>query len=347
LAKWVQQQYPGGAELVANYGQPSRPSVELSNPFAVLQMILNPRPVPQSNQPAVATIYATGTIVDDLPDGSGFEDQLVTPSSIRSALDKALNDQRVKAIVLRVDSPGGSASASDLIWHALRAADQRKPVTVSMGGTAASGGYYIASAGRSITADPATITGSIGVVGGKIVLGQLLDRIGISVQHFDRGQHAAMLGATRPFTEQERAYVRAQMEQVYNQFTDRVKEARGGKIADVAAVAQGRLFTGPAAVKAGLIDGVGTLNDTILAAAKGAGIQNDYQIIVYPQPKTLEDLLRGGMATQSPLPAEWGAMLKVMPAAYRGAVFQAFGLVQSLQHEHVLLAMPAAIVEGE
>src|SRR5262249_46307511 len=154
-------------------------------------------------------------------DQSGIADMSdnVTPSSIRKAVQRALDDRNVKAIVLRVDSPGGSASASDEIWNTLKEADKKKPVTVSMGRLAASGGYYISCAGRSIIADPATITGSIGVVGGKIVVKGALDWAGINIEPVDRGLHAEMLSLLRPFTDEERTFIQKTMGEVYGVFT--------------------------------------------------------------------------------------------------------------------------------
>ncbi len=132
----------------------------------------------------------------DVAEGALEDDENVTPASIRKSVDAALKDDLVRAIVLRVDSPGGSASASDEIWQILKQADKKKPVTVSMGRVAASGGYYISCGGRSITADPATITGSIGVVGGKIVVKGLLDWAGLNIETIERGKHAGILSTS-------------------------------------------------------------------------------------------------------------------------------------------------------
>src|SRR6185437_1360651 len=143
--------------------------------------------------------------------------------------------------------------ASDEIWQILKEADKQKPVTVSMGREAASGGYYIACAGRSISADPATITGSIGVVGGKIVTSGLMDKVGLTTETFARGKHAGILSAQKTFTPDERQFVTKMMTETYDPFTSRVKAGRGDKVTDVSEVAQGRLFDGTSAVKAGLV----------------------------------------------------------------------------------------------
>ena len=166
LEGWVQTQFPAGATLVADYGQPTKKSLDLDSPFAIFSLLGGGDKPKTPAGPSIAVIYATGEITGD---SSSAEDstEYVTPATMRKAVKAALDDDHVKAIVLRVDSPGGSATASDEIWTVLKEADEKKPVTVSMGSLAASGGYYISCAGRSIMADPATITGSIGVVGGR------------------------------------------------------------------------------------------------------------------------------------------------------------------------------------
>ncbi len=267
-------------------------------------------------------------------------------------MQKALDDDHVKAIVLRVDSPGGSASASDEIWNVLKAADKKKPVTVSMGQFAASGGYYISCAGRHITADPATITGSIGVVGGKVVIKGALDWAGLNIEPIDKGAHVEMLSALRPYTDEERAFIQKSMEEVYGVFTSRVSTARGEKVAHLEEVAQGRLFTGQQAKEAGLVDDVGTLNDTIKAAAKTAGLGENYQIIILPEPKTLADILRDSLA-DAKLPIMTGdlhfdalsGVIDALPAEVRKPTMQALHSLQMLQSERVMLTMPAGLVE--
>jgi protease-4 len=347
---WVQAQFPAGATLVPDYGKPRKESVDFNNPFALLSMFADDSKA-KSHEPGVAVIYAVGEITSDVVGGDDATDS-VTPGAIRHAVTAALKDDAVKAIVLRIDSPGGSASASDEIWAALKEADKKKPVTVSMGRVAASGGYYIACAGRRITADPATITGSIGVVGGKIVAKDLLDKVGISVVPVSRGQHAEMLSSLRPFTEEERTFVQKSMAETYDVFTGRVTAARGEKIKNLEDVAQGRLFTGEQAKEAGLVDDVGTLNDTIAAAAKNAGLGANYQIIVLPETKTILDILREGFDADAAMPSLGGVKLDslstaigALPAEVRGPTLSALRMLRNLEHEQVMLAMPAGLVE--
>ena len=342
---------PRGAALVDDYGQSKKRDLNLDSPFAIFSL-LGEKPKAKSREPAVAVLYATGEIMSDAIGGEDSS-ELVTPSMIRKAVRKALDDDSVKAIVLRVDSPGGSASASDEIWAFLKEADKRKPVTVSMGRVAASGGYYIACAGRRITADPATITGSIGVVGGKIVVKGALDWAGITVEPVVRGQHAEMLSLLRPFTDEERAFMKKSMENVYEVFASRVTAARGEKVVKLDEVAQGRLFTGIQAKEVGLVDDVGTLHDAVKAAAKSVGLGDNYQVLVLPEPKSFADILREGLLADVRTPITLGgvkfdavaALLSSLPADLRTPTERALRLLKTLDSEHILLAMPAGLVE--
>lgn len=331
-------------ELVPDYGQKKHKTLDMDNPFAIFALLGDSDAKTRSNQPAIAVIYADGTIMPDSP--NGLDDGAnVTPARIRKAVKKALEDKLVKSIVLRIDSPGGSASASDDIWQIIKEADKTKPVTVSMGRVAASGGYYIACAGRSISADPATITGSIGVVGGKLVIKGLLDWAGINVQPVLRGQHAGMLTAQAPFTEEERTFIRKLMSETYDLFTARVKAGRGDKIPDIEAVAQGRLFTGPAAKEAGLVDEIRTLPETVQAAAKKAGIEKAYQILVYPEQRTLADIIREGFSADAKIPLELAATLKTMPPAYQREALKMLSMIRVLQEQRIMLASPLGLIE--
>jgi protease-4 len=347
---WVEAQFKAGVDLLEDYGKPKKKSLDLDSPFAIFSL-LGETSKPKSRQPGVAVIYALGEIVPDFVGGENST-SVVTPGAMRKAVQTALKDDLVKAIVLRVDSPGGSASASDEIWAVLKEADKKKPVTVSMGRMAASGGYYIACAGRSIIADPATITGSIGVVGGKIVIRGALEHIGINVETVSRGKHVGMLSMLEPFTPEEREFIKKSMEETYGVFESRVKAARGEKVAKLEEVTQGRLFTGIQAKEVGLVDNVGTLNDAVLAAAKGAGIdKKDYQIMIYPETKNFADLLREGFLGDEmslPLGIKFDAteaMLQSLPAELRGQMKSATRMMSVMQKEGMLMGLPGGVVE--
>lgn len=215
----------------------------------------------------IALVMASGEIVDDaVPPGMAAG--RITPQQLREAFADVQDDADVRAIVLRLDSPGGSASASEAIRRLIvRAKLKGIPVVVSMSGAAASGGYWIASAADHIVAQPATLTGSIGVFGGKIVFGETMDRLGVNVETLKSGPRADLWTATRPFSDEERAAVDALMQNTYDAFITRVSEGRTLDRAAVEQLAQGRVYTGQQAKQLGLVDALGGL-DVALRAAK-------------------------------------------------------------------------------
>lgn len=345
LEDWLDEQFPDGVELVADYGEAKKKQIDTSNPFAIFQMLSGEKRNTRTSQPAVAVIYADAEISDDVA-GEGGDDDVVTPHRIRRDVDKALNDRLVKAIVLRIDSPGGSAFASDQIWQILRAANEQKPVTISMGRVAASGGYYIASAGRSITADPATITGSIGVVGGKLVTAGLFDWAGINIEPITRGKRAQMFSSAQKFTDDERAFLTQQMTEIYDQFLARIRVTRADKIKNLPEVAQGRLFTGDAALKAGLVDRVGSLHDVIIAAAKDSGIDKSYQVVNYPEAKTLADILRQGFAIDGALPADLIAAVRALPPEMQAVALRLLRISKQFERTQMMTVFMDGLIEN-
>lgn len=189
-----------------------------------------------------------------------------------AALRAAAADEHVRAVVLRVDSPGGSAVASETIWREVALLREAKPVIVSMGALAASGGYYIACPAHVILALPATLTGSIGVFGGKVVLRALLERLGLTTGAVSRGEHALMFSARRGFDEQERQRLAAALDAIYDDFVAKVAQGRGRTVAEIDTVARGRVWTGSDAVDAGLVDELGGLRDAVRVARSRAGL---------------------------------------------------------------------------
>ncbi len=344
IKKWVETDFDGPAKLVVHYGVKKVSPIDLSSPLALLQMLGSPRHPQASEKPAVAVICADGTITDDSP-GTSYDANLVTPARIRREVKSALKNSAVKAMVLRVDSPGGSAEASEEIWQILHAAGQKKPLLVSMGAEAASGGYYISTAGREIIADPGTIAGSIGVVGGKVVLGGLFKKIGLHIQTFSMGKNAAMFDSTTPFTPEERTFITHMMKQTYGLFTRRVMQSRGKKIPDIAKVARGRLFPGSMAVSKGLVDRVGSLHDSIVLAAKDAKISGAYRVVVYPRAQSLTQLIRQRLGMQAELPAGLKIMAAAMPDSYRKTILQMYEMLHVLRQDNVMLAAPVGIVQ--
>lgn len=200
--------------------------------------------------------------------------------TLSAQLRAARDNDRARAVVMRVESPGGSAVASEVIWREvwrLREAD--KPVIVSMGDVAASGGYYIACPAEVIVALPATLTGSIGVLGGKLVVDSLLERLGVGTGTVQQGAHALMYSARRSFSEDERARFAATVDAIYHDFVGKVAEGRQRPVADIEAVARGRVWTGRDALEAGLVDELGGLRDAVRIARERASLPEDAPVL--------------------------------------------------------------------
>jgi len=247
----------------------------------------------------IAVVHLTG----EIREGSGRDDLFMGAAAgaetVIEAIRDAVQDEQVAAIVLRIDSPGGSALASDLIWREARRT--KKPVVASLSDTAASGGYYVAVAADRIVAAPGTLTGSIGVVGGKIAVGGALEKVGVHTDVVGKGRNVGWLSMQEPFKEHEREAFMGTMKDVYRLFTTKVAEGRKLEPAQVEKLAEGRVFTGRMALAAGLVDRLGTLDDAIDEARTLAGIAADEEIdrILLPEPRGLFDDLFGATAGRS------------------------------------------------
>lgn len=241
----------------------------------------------KSNKNRIAVIYAEGEIIY----GEGDENS-VGQGTMNASLKKAREDDKVKAVVLRINSPGGSALASELIWREIELTKKVKPVIVSMGDLAASGGYYIACNADKIIAEPTTITGSIGVFGmlpnGKV----LADRIGINAEQVVTNKNAVTFSFFESMSDDQRAFIKEGIIDIYELFTSRVADGRGMDQDDVKAIAQGRVWTGTDAVKNGLVDELGGLDLALKYAAESAQI-DDYKINEFPiYKKDLDKMLQ-------------------------------------------------------
>jgi protease-4 len=276
----------GSAEWIrVRLGQDEPPGMnELMQLFGV-------QPVSRPSQPHVALVYAVGGVVDGEGGGRAAARREIAPRVLGPALRALAADDSVKAVVLRVDSGGGSALASESLWQIVAELRERKPVIVSMAGVAASGGYYIGCAATQVFASRTTLTGSIGVVGGKLAIGKALGKIGVAGYPMGRGKRALIWSALGRWSDDERAAVQKLMDGVYESFVARVAQGRRKSADDVRAVAQGRVWTGAAAYARGLVDRVGGLDDALAAARDLAGLKEGAPLEVYPPPPTLFDLL--------------------------------------------------------
>lgn len=227
----------------------------------------------------IAVVYAQG----EIKYGEGDENYIGQESIIK-ALRKAVKDKKVKAIVLRVNSPGGSALASDIIWRELERTKKEKPLIVSMGNYAASGGYYISCNADKIFAEPTTITGSIGVFGMMPNVKDFADRIGINAEQVETNKHSIPYSAFEPMSEDFKKVTQESIEHIYATFLARVAKGRKMTVAKVNEIAQGRVWSGNQAKKNGLVDELGSLEDAIAYAAKTADLK-EYRIKNLPRYK--------------------------------------------------------------
>jgi protease-4 len=215
----------------------------------------------------------------------------VGSDSVGAALRAATNDENVRAVVLRVDSPGGSAVASETIWHEVcRVREAGKPVVVSMGNAAASGGYYIACPADVIVALPSTLTGSIGVFGGKMVVSGLLDRVGLTTGTVSYGARSLMYSTRRGFSDDERERLAATIDAIYDDFVGKVARGRRRTVAEIEQIARGRVWTGSDAVGIGLVDELGGLRDAIRIARSRSGLPADAPVSHAPHVSPLARL---------------------------------------------------------
>lgn len=248
-----------------------------------------------NNGEKVAVIFASGPINVGRSSNSGpFSSEMIGSDTVVKAVNDAANDKTVKAIVLRVDSPGGSALASDLIWNALEKAKKNKPVVVSMADAAASGGYYISCNANKIVAQPTTITGSIGVFLGKPVVKGLYDWLGVTSEYVTRGRNAGIFRETEKWTAEEREKMTDQANVIYyDNFLPKVANGRGRSVEEIDTVGQGRVWTGSQAKERGLVDEFGGLEKAISIARDLAGLPADKDVrrVVFPAPRPFIETL--------------------------------------------------------
>jgi protease IV len=231
--------------------------------------------IPARRKRHLALVEARGVIVSGRS-RRGTPGRQAGADSVSAALRAAANDDAVAAVVLQVDSPGGSAVASDTIWREVcRIREAGKPVVVSMGELAASGGYFIACPADVIVALPATLTGSIGVFGGKMVVRELLDRVGLTTGMVSHGARSLMFSSRRRFSDEERERLAATIDAIYDDFVAKVAQGRGRTVAEIDRIARGRVWTGRDALDVGLVDELGGLRDAIRIARARADLPAD------------------------------------------------------------------------
>ena len=234
--------------------------------------------------PKIAVIHAAGVISTGASRYDSMQGSIVGSDTLVGYLREARDDSSVRAVVLRIDSPGGSAIASDVIWREVVLTREEKPVIASMSDVAASGGYYIAMPADVIVAQPATLTGSIGVVGGKMVTGGTYGKLGANIEAVSEGRFAEINSPIRPYSPAERAKMQAQLEAVYDAFVEKAAEGRHTTPERIHAVAQGRVWTGRQGRQVGLVDELGGLDRAVALAKQRADIEPDTEVelVIYP-----------------------------------------------------------------
>jgi protease IV len=251
--------------------------------------------------PRIAVIYAAGTINSGKGGYDPINGAIVGSETLIQYIRQARRDRSLRAIVLRIDSPGGSATASDAIWRELMIArDERsdRPLIASMSDLAASGGYYIAMPAQVIVAQPSTLTGSIGIFGGKFVTGGVYEKLGANIESTSIGKNAEINSPARPYNAEEKKKVQEQLQAFYDQFVEKVADARRSEPEKIDAIAQGRVWTGRQAKDNGLVDQLGGLDRAIGIAKQRAKIpaEDDVELIVYPPRKGLYEVLMESFA---------------------------------------------------
>ncbi|MCY2993764.1 MAG: signal peptide peptidase SppA [Planctomycetota bacterium] len=294
-------QAPAGLKVVTNYKQ--KQQEEITGIMDLMKLFAGGGKTKKSaGKKKIAVVYETGEITTGKSGNSLTGGKTQGSTTISKLLRKLADDPSVKAVVVRIDGPGGSATASNLIWQETMRTRQKKPVISSLSSVAASGTYFTAVAGHRIYAEPDTLTGSIGVIGGKLVTQALFQKLGVHEEFIGRG---ALSGVEldRPYTPAERKVLTEMVEECYRDFVGKVAQCRNLPPEQVASLAEGRVYTARQAKKLGLVDELGTLNDALAAAKQAAGLKPDEEvdIVRYPEERSIFELLGGDRDDQATL----------------------------------------------
>ncbi len=324
---WLKDQHPGKKiKVLSKYGDANEAELNLDNPFAVFtqiaQMMNSTNKKTKSKDPKIALVYAVGQIATGKSQIDPFSGQssVMGSDTMVAALRKATDDDTVKAIVMRVDSPGGSGLASDLIWReVIRAKKKGKPVIVSMSDVAGSGGYYIAMAADTIVAEPTTLTGSIGVVSMFLDFSRVVQRLGVNIETIRRGRSAGLFSPyTRKDADVKRRFA-GLMQDFYKDFVTKVADGRGRAYDEMERVARGRVWTGRQAKDIGLVDELGGLDRAMAIAREKAGLSDDVEVLELPEPRNflevMSEMFGGGLISlgSSPFSDSGAAVLAALP----------------------------------
>lgn len=334
-------------EFIPNYGlEKFHISEELSLvDFFRLIASESQRQIRKKRGKKIALIYAVGYIFPGAKEDYPFTEDIITADDIKNVLEKCAEDDEVVGAVLRVESGGGSASASDLICYAVAEFAKHKPIVASLGDTAASGGYYIAMSATKIVAEPFTLTGSIGVIGGKIVLGSLYEKIGVHKESLSRGKHHQMFSETAPFTSEEKKILLRLLNNTYQKFIRQAGNFRGIAPEEMDKVAQGRVWTGEQAQQHGLVDELGGIDTAINLVKNITRIapQEEIQIVVYPKPPGIIRILRTLFTRAVYFQTPYLSFLSSPVALFTQDTSQIMLIAHLLRNQNVLFLSPYLI----
>lgn len=346
FVKKLRETYGEDADFDRSYELPDLDGPEIGGLMDFFKLIFSESNKGKFRKDFIAVVALDGDITDE------------SIAPVRTQILKLAKEEKAKALVLRVNSPGGSALASEVLWEATEEWNATgKPFVVSMGGVAASGGYYVSSAAKRIFAGEGTITGSIGVVGMKFVVGEALEKIGITTHTTDRGKNAGVMSMMRAFSDDEAKIVRDSMAEVYGTFKKRVSDGRGKALkGDLESFAGGRVYSGKDAQEIGLVDEIGGLHEAIAFAASEAKLEKP-EVKLLPEPKSgLEglfappskkdddEIIHASVAPRDPLGLR--AMIKncgllePLPAPAKSGVKRLISRLEAFQECHVLLLGP-------
>lgn len=325
----------------------------MTNPLAVLSKLFGVKKSTKTKRPTIAVVHMDGPIVmgssyAQAPQISFGEKTQIGSHTMIDIFNRISHDPNIKGVIVRINSPGGSALASELIWQSLQLATMTVPVYISVDRMAASGGYYIASAGNKIYANPSSILGSIGVIAGKMTLGGLYEKLGIHVTHRTRGPLGDFFNSQSPFTSEQRQVLSQNIRRTYELFLERIETGRPDKIQDISQVAQGRLFTGRQCIQNGLADKLGNLTVATNDMIKDLNLkEGEYDILTLPQPMPLKVYLEkmfGSLQSPNVTTAHpvFALLAKLNPQLAKQAQ-QLTDSIMLMHQEPVLTVMPVII----
>lgn len=347
LKEHLSEEYDADVSWVTNPYAVNSPSMDFSNPFAFMSM-MNQSTTPDVDHPTIAVLHINGVIIDGDSSAGGMlgGGAQVGSRTIRNAIEQIIKEDLIEGVIIRVDSPGGSAIASEIMWQGIDRLKEHKPVWVSVGGMAASGGFYVLSGGDKVYVNPSSVVGSIGVVGGKYAISDVYDRLQLKIVERSRGPVSGMFG-TSEWDPSQIALIREEMTDTYDLFTSRVVEGRRG--INLSKTAEGRLFVGSDAIDLKMADEIGGLDDAINDMAEKIDL-GDFDVAHYPAPPSFESVIQNMLGGFIEAPgvavgySQFEAALRTLLGDDRYlSVVNQLNAMLLLRDEQVLLIHPSAM----